>query len=281
MNNNSLIHLSLIKITGAKSDTFLQGQLTCDIHDITTTQSRLAAHCNAKGRVLTTLRVIHFQDNFYLLLPRNMLELTLKHLGKFAPFSRVTLAEEPALIIIGCYGENIANLLTTMIGNLPEQPDQVVSGEDWLCIRVLGNEPRFILLGTPTHINAIQQKLIPHDTLADEITWRLLDIQNSIPNIYPETTDLFTPHMLNYPQLNAVSFTKGCYVGQEIIARTHYLGKVKRHLELITLNTKLTYKPGDVLHNDKQQEIGIVIDAIHTTPQECQLLGVVQEGISS
>lgn len=279
MTHNQLIQLlslSLIKITGTKQDAFLQGQLTCDIRDITPAQSRLAAHCNAKGRVLATMRVINFQESFYLLLPRNMLELTLKGLGKFAPFSRVMLAEEPALTLIGCYGENITTHLTAILGNLPQQPDQVTRGEGWLCTRIHGSEPRFILMGMPIAIHALQQKLTPHCTvLTDDISWRLLDIQNGIANIYPETMNLFTPHMLNYPQLNAVSFTKGCYVGQEIIARTHYLGKAKRHLQLMTLDTEKLYHPGEILYNDKQQEIGIVIDAIHSSSRECQLLAVI------
>ncbi len=279
MNNfiTLLSDLVLIKVTGAKQDSFLQGQLTCDIGDINSTQSRLAAHCSAKGRVLASLRVIKFQDHFYLLLPKSMVEPTLKQLGKYAPFSRVMLEQEQEIIISGCYGEKISADLNLIVGDLPQQPDDAVTQKDLLCIRIRGDNPRFMLVGPKTVISDIQQKLMTYHSPDTDDAWRLLDIQNGIANIYPATMDLFTPHMLNYPQLNAVSFTKGCYVGQEIIARTHYLGKVKRQLKFLTITTEKNFNPGEGLYNDEQQEIGTIIDALHTTLVECQLLAVVQE----
>jgi tRNA-modifying protein YgfZ len=269
--------LALIKINGANAESFLQGQLTCDLREVSALQSRLAAHCNAKGRVLATLRVIKFQQDFYLILPSNMAALTLKELGKYAPFSRVTLQQSAEITLLGCYSDKIAQDLHQILGNLPKQPDEAITTPAAiLCIRLLADKPRFILIGHPTAMQPVQQTLSRQYPSVDSHIWRRLDIENGIAVISPPTSDLFTPHMLNYPQLNAVSFNKGCYIGQEVIARTHYLGKVKRHLTLLMLEKE--YRPGDKLYNAEQQKIGVVIDAVQTGPLEFRVLAVMQEG---
>ena len=106
--------------------------------------------------------------------------------------------------------------------------------------------------------------------------WQKEDIQNGFPNIYAKTTDTFTPHMLNLPKLEAASFNKGCYLGQEIIARTEHLGKVKRHLHFATMENTQLPKPGDIIKNNTQQTIGIIIDAI-SDKDKILFLAVIQD----
>jgi tRNA-modifying protein YgfZ len=105
--------------------------------------------------------------------------------------------------------------------------------------------------------------------------WKLQNIQAGIPTIYPETVGLFTPHQINLQLLNAVSFTKGCYTGQEIIARMQYLGKLKQQMYRVSIGCEKNFTPGTKLYNDAEQEVGELVDAAFAAPQNLQALVVL------
>lgn len=272
-----LSHLTFIAVRGARAAEFLQGQLTCDVREVNDTQSRLAAHCNPKGRVLSTFRVLCYQDQFYLLTPASMQPLVIEQLKRYAALFKVSLEPTEELLLLGCVGNTLAHDLALHFDGVPETVDTTHSKDALRIIRILGEQPRFMLYGTADAMTALSTELTNRYPQLDSTHWRLLDIQNGIPNIYPTSRELFTPHMLNYPTLNAVSFTKGCYIGQEVVARTQYLGKTKRHLWLATLDTDQLPAPGEKLYGDKEQETGTVVDAEFITAGSCQLLAVVNE----
>lgn len=274
-----LSNLELIALEGEKAADFLQGQVTCDVREIQDDQTRRAAHCNPKGRILSTFRVLKFAKRFYLLVPASMVDLIIVQLKKYAIFSKVILKRDDSLKVIGCVGKEIAETLEEILGKLPEEPDQAVFySHNILVTRVQGILPRFEIIGLSEAIISLQKTLVAKYQKESEEPWRLWEINSGVPTIYPETCDLFTPQMLNYPALNAVSFKKGCYTGQEVIARTHYLGKVKRHLHTLNLKIGRLPKPGDMLYDADKQAVGTVIDAALQTIGECRLLAVVQDG---
>lgn len=258
-------YFKFIQVQGDKAAHFLQGQLTCDIREVSSNQTRLGAYCNHKGRVLANLRVLQFNGDFYLELPATMANFAIQQLQKIALLSRVNL-KSTELISLNCY--------ISEINNLPEITDQAQIFQNVLIIKAPGTEPRYEIIGQPANIELIHKELSSKIKVIDNEQWQCLDIENGIPWIYPETQDLFTPHMLNFPQLNAVSFTKGCYVGQEVIARTHYLGATKRQLLNITLKAPQSPKPGDKIYNEAMQEIGIVVNAAISTTNQYHILAV-------
>lgn len=272
-----LSHLSLIKVLGAKADQFLQGQLTCDIRQINANQSLLGAHCNAKGRVLLSLRVLHFQDNFHLLLPQKMVDAAISRLKQYARLSRVQIEKVTELEAIGCIGTEVESTLKKF-SELPSGPDQATSKEGYSTLRMRGSQSRFILLGTKDSLHTPLEALSQNYPLLTANNWQLAEILAGIPTIYPETMDKFTPHMLNYPALNAVSFKKGCYIGQEVIARTEYLGKVKRRLHRAYLTSETLPQSGESLLNANQLEVGIILEAEYSEDKTCQVLAVLQNG---
>jgi folate-binding protein YgfZ len=209
--SNNLSYLSLIRIHGPDAEKFLQGQLTCDIHKLTPQQNILGAYCNYKGRVIAIFRLFLRNNNYYLLLPKSILENTFSTFKKYAMFSKVTL--------------------------------DIVDD-----FRVISDDPLF---NSSNHLN-------------DETQWRLFNIQQGIPTIYPQTNEMFTPHMLNLPELGAVSFNKGCYLGQEVIARTEYLGKSKRQMFQKEIISNKTLSPGEEVYNEASEKIGIIVDAVKT-----------------
>src|SRR5436190_6056482 len=251
-----LIDLGLIRASGKDAKRFLQGQLTCDLEEINANQSRLGAHCDVKGRIIATFRLFFFQNDYYFLLQRSTLPLLMGSLRKYAVFSKVTLTDvSKDWYKIGLYEATTKNLSTKQ--KLIHENNLAVS-DHTLSLSIPGPVPRIILLAPINESinfieNKFEQQSINH--------WHLLDIMAGIPTVYPETSGQFTPHQLNFPELGGVSFSKGCYIGQEIIARTHYLENSKSRLYRVTFQSQnLPPLPGTPLFdNDQKTEKGILI----------------------
>ena len=268
------INCSLIKITGHDAEKFLQGQLTCDMREVTTTQSRLGAYCNHKGRVLATFRIFIWQQAYYLILPQTMSENVIQQLRKYAIFSKVNLEKIEIMHGIGIYGTDAETLLKPYMKHVPTTVDEVAQTADLVMIRVPDELPRFEIYTNQETAARLLEELGKHAQTKNANTWQLLNIRAGIATVYPATSEQFTPHMLNLHTVNAVSFTKGCYVGQEVIARTHYLGKSKRTLQYLVIHSVNALKPGDKLLDDNQQDIGIIVNAVRTGQEKQELLAV-------
>lgn len=256
-NTIDLIDLGLIRISGKDAKQFLQGQLTCDLEEISADQSRLGAHCDIKGRVIASFRLFFYQNDYYFVLPRSTLPLLLTSLQKYAVFSKVKLTDiSNDWKKIGLYGSSMEDLLNEQ-KLYSDQENGVAESAHKLSLSIPGPVSRSILLApvpeSIVFINAeLEQQNVEH--------WHLLDIMAGIPTIYPETSGQFTPHQLNFPQIGGVSFNKGCYIGQEIIARTQYLGKSKSRLYRVSFETNNPPLPGtSLLDDDQKTEKGTLI----------------------
>lgn len=113
-------------------------------------------------------------------------------------------------------------------------------------------------------------------TLWSEDNWQLQDIRNGIPTIYPETIGAFTPHQINFQLINGISFNKGCYIGQEIIARMHYLGKLKQQMYRVSFSSNQLPIPGTKVYNSQKQEIGTLINAATAINRDYEALVILQ-----
>lgn len=270
---NSKVDLTdwgLMQVSGKNAKQFLQGQVTCNLEEINAQQSRLGAYCDVKGRVQATFRLFFYQDAYYFLLPRSMTAQLISSLQKYAVFSKVSLRDASEdWQITGLDGPSITKQADTQWFN-PSINSLAQSGHT-LSLSVPGPHPRFILL-TPNNasivFNDLSQQTNNH--------WQLLDIIAGIPTIYPETTGQFTPHQLNYPAIGGVSFNKGCYLGQEIIARTHYLGQSKSRLYRVSFTTQQPPTPGNPLFADKPSAIGTLITSASTEENQYQALACLQ-----
>lgn len=211
-----LSHLGLLSIAGKDAEKLLQGQLTCDLTEVCATQSRLGAHCNPQGRIISLFRLFNYQDQYYLQMPKELLPIAKAALQKYAVFYKVTISIDDTLQQAGYY----ADALRTRYPELPLENNAAICINDTLIIKIPGSVERYLLIGA--HLD-IENKIA-------ESSWKMLDIRANIPAIYPETSEKFLPHEINLPLLNAVSFKKGCFTGQEIIARMEYRGKLKKHL---------------------------------------------------
>lgn len=266
--------VSLIKVVGEKARDFLQGQFTCDLTEVTETETRLGGHCNAKGRLRLTGRLLMLNETLHLLLPTSMVESAVASLQKYALLSKVTLTLAAHFQVLGYVGTCPKHFALPILAK--DQATLVAFSSFpllWVCVTPR-NTPRFLILGDASAIGEFKQTL--HATLPEKPSeaWRLQDIEEGIPHIYPQTREVFTPHMVNYIELNGVHFKKGCYIGQEIIARTQYLGKSKRHLSRLKKPMEHLPLPGETLYSEQETSLGIVVDSVLDSNGEAVILYV-------
>ena len=233
-NGNLITDLSdygLICVRGEDAEQFLQGQLTNDVRLVDETTAQYSAYCSPKGRILTGLMIFKRQDCYYLQLPRTLLEPTLSRLKMFVLIAKVTLEDaSDSLVHIGCSGADVEADLQSAVGAIPGQVWQCTQSDNITVIRIPGQLPRFEIVCELEQAEKIWTALDVRAAPAGSFAWEMLDIDNGIATIYPETSDAFVPQMVNMHLIDAVSFKKGCYTGQEIVARMQYLGKLKRRL---------------------------------------------------
>mgnify|MGYP002631535892 CR=1 FL=1 len=231
-----LTHLGLIAVTGADAAAFLQAQLSNDLHAVTETRSQLSAWCSAKGRALAVMRVYLHSATYYLQLPRDQLEFVLQRLRMYVLRSQVTLTDaSPLLVQLGMSGAEAPALLTHTLGTSVSATNNSVtslslSGATVSVLTLPGVQPRFAVITSPAMADTLQRQWASAATRIGSDGWSLLDIRAGIPSLCSATQDLFIPQMLNLDLIGALSFSKGCYPGQEIVARTHHLGAVKRRM---------------------------------------------------
>ena len=237
-----LSHFGIISAYGEDGNEFLQAQFTNDINEVDEAHSQLSALCSPKGRMLCNFRIFRREQTFYLTLPYELLEAALSRLRMFVLRSRVTLEDaSDALMGIGASGERMVDHLRDIVGELPENVDESIQFNDYTVIRVAGVVPRFEIYGLLEPMKKLWQSLDVHATPVGASVWELLNIQAGIPVITAATIDSYVPQMANMHLVNGVSFDKGCYPGQEIVARMHYLGKLKRRMYRIGFNACLLY----------------------------------------
>ncbi len=233
-----LTQVSILQVSGLDAATFLQGQVTCNIHDITETQAGFGAFCNAKGRVLSSFIVLRNAKNFLIILPAELITPIRHHLQKYILRADVKLTDcATELCITGLQVHSLAHSLA-----LPEGHLQCLTRDSLTLIRLEGKATRYIAIADTSHTTTFwseltQHQFMPHDTS----DWELLDIYDGIPWLSPQTSGEYTPQMLNLDKLGGISFNKGCYTGQEIVARTHYLGQAKR--AMFIAQTELNQSP--------------------------------------
>ena len=271
--------LSVIEVSGDDSKSFLQGQLTNDINVISPSLSQLSGLCTPKGRLKALFSIFSDKDKLYLQLPRPLLEETLKRLKMFVMMSKVELIDvSDTLIKIGIYGDKAELHLTDNGFTIPNETNSVTQHNDMLLIRLHGDKPRFECVGTNDKIQHLWEKLQTNAKLLNTEHWKLLDIYAGLPNVFASSREAFIPQMLNLQVLDGINFKKGCYTGQEIVARMQYLGKLKRRMYRAHCDAHDLPVPGDPLYSaisKSGQGSGNIVDAQFSPNGGIDLLAVI------
>ena len=227
----ALTHLGFVRVAGDEARDFLQAQLATDVRPVTAERSTLAAWCSPRGRVLASFRLLLRDDAFWMVLPREQVEPVSRRLRMFVLRSRVVVDPvEDGLAALGLAGEAAAETLAALGLPAPAEPG-AVSGEGGAAVvRAPGPAPRFEIYAPPADLARIWSGAVERVRPAGTTAWQYLEVEAGVPVVPLALSDAFVPQMLNLQALGAVSFRKGCYPGQEVVARTQYLGKLKRRL---------------------------------------------------
>lgn len=273
-------HLGLIAVQGADAATFLQGQLTNDIREISATHSQISAYCSPKGRMLACMRIFMRDDTYYLSLPRDILDATLQRLRMFVLRAKVTLSDaSDTLVYIGYAGEHAAETLNAALGAVPTHPNEAISINGLTLLRLPhAHASRFGVIGAFAAAQTLWNSLRVSAQPVGANVWDLLDIRAGIPTVYTATREAFVPQMANLDSIGGISFKKGCYTGQEIVARMHYLGTLKRRMFLAEIITEAAPQPGDALYASgaaNTQSIGTLVAAQRGSRGSYEALAVV------
>lgn len=272
-------HYRWIAIRGDDAADFLQGQLSCDVPRLAQETSLLTGYCNPQGRLLACPRLLRQSDNYLLRLPDQLAAPILQRLRLFVLRARVTLqALDEAWDHIGLIGPDSPDVLGRHSANVPATSGGVAHDDSCRIIRVPGTLPRFELLGPQARLQSLRQALAPDVKPVDTAYWTLSEILAGLPEVYPETQNNFIPQMVNLDLIGGIAFEKGCYVGQEIVARTHYLGRLKRRMLRLHSDRAPALRAGDALlaaGGDSSQPLGQVVRAAALAEGGTELLAVM------
>ena len=264
-----LSHLALIDVSGEDADDFLNGQFTTNIKQLAKDHLQFSAWCNPKGQVKTTIFIYRHETGFNILLPTELKDPFLKQLQMYIMRSNVKLIDKSdELVRVGIQTNN-NKLLAELMESVPEQKGKITIENDLHCLHAFGSEntsQRYIFIGSVERLINLWQKYSQHSTTVGTAAWELLDIQAAYPWLSSQTTEKFLPQMLNLDLIDGLNYQKGCYPGQEIIARLHFRGQLKRSLYLATCSLDAQPEIADQLYaNDHENSVGIVINVQKNT----------------
>ncbi|WP_460155926.1 CAF17-like 4Fe-4S cluster assembly/insertion protein YgfZ [Pseudomonas sp. S2_H10] len=269
----TLSHEGVLAVRGADASKFLQGQLTCNLNYLSDSRASLGARCTQKGRMQSSFRILLEGDGVLLAMATELLEPQLADLKKYAVFSKSKLTDESAAWVR--FGVDHGDAALVSLGlDLPAETDSVVRNDGLIAIRV--SPQRAELWVATAQADAVKGKLAAALGEGDLNQWLLGQVRAGIGQVMAGTRELFIPQMLNLQAIGGVSFKKGCYTGQEIVARMQYLGKLKRRLYRLQLAADELPEPGTALFSPTHgSAIGEVVLAARTG-QEIELLAVLQ-----
>jgi folate-binding protein YgfZ len=269
-NDNALYpiaQLSILKVSGDDAAQFLQGQLTCNMKELTEQNSFFAGFCNAKGRVISTLLILKHIDVFLIILPTSLLEEVKNRLQKYVLRAKVSLQngnDEFCLSGLRCTPELAVHLAV---------PEVDFSRNNYFL--KLPNAHYLLIAEVAETITRWTELLKQGFQMQSSHDWQALDLHAGLAWLDSTNSEQFIPQMLNLDKLGGISLTKGCYTGQEVVARTHYLGKAKRELFLAETATDVEFAVDTSVIDTTGQLVGQML-TIFPEAKSCKLLLVLQ-----
>lgn len=243
-------------VSGPDARAFLQNQLSADLDEVTERRGQISAWHDPKGRVLAVLRVLPWPQGFALVMPAGLADAIAQRLRMYVLRAKVTLQAGPPV-----FGLAPAAGARPPLDGAGPAPLAATLGEANSTLRMPGRAG-WLIVGDPG--GAIVDRAASSD-------WERAELEAGIPEVYPETSGQFVAQMLNLDRIGAVSFTKGCYPGQEIVARAHHLGRVKRRARLFSVAG-----PAPAIGDNLDDSAGTVV-RVATGKGDCLLMAVVSE----
>lgn len=226
-----LVHLSILEVAGADAERFLQGQTSAQLSLAQGDFAAPTAFCTAKGRMLANAQLLRVaEERYWLLLDRDLLEPLRTHLAKFAVFYKAEIRPRDDLAVIGLIGREAPALVEARLDITPPTTWQQIGHDERVVLRHPGQRPRLVICLPQEEAVEVWDTLARSATPVGNAVWQLHDIQAGLAWLNAEHQDSYLPQMINWEALGGISFKKGCYTGQEVVARAHFRGQVKKRL---------------------------------------------------
>lgn len=241
---------ALIKVSGEDAESFLQNQLSNDIKNVTETAHQASAWCSPKGRIIATFQIFKRAECFYLSLSADLLEHVIKKLRMYVMMSKVTLEDVTESVVHFGY----TGALQKIINDAPSASGQTIQNGNLSILRIAGNTPRYEIFSDTLTSNSsdsiddakqLWEQCAENATTINSNGWDYLNILAGLPDISEASSEAWIPQMVNYIAVGGVDFKKGCYPGQEVVARLNYLGKTKRRMYHLQIDTDQLPAIGD------------------------------------
>ncbi|MEQ8516177.1 MAG: hypothetical protein RIC38_11270 [Chromatocurvus sp.] len=268
----------LLHFTGGQVPTFLQGQLTCDCLAVSATQSTPGALCSAQGRVVTDCRVLQLDENhFALRLAREVRDTTHDTLKKYAMFSRTQISErDDAWALLGVWGTDAAAALQATVGAVPAGRDSCARTDDLVACQADDSGEAFELVVTVEALPAVLDALSTQARERPEADWQQDELRRGIIRTTADLSGDHVPQVLNYDLAGLLNFRKGCYIGQEVVARLHYRGKSKRRCGVYAAAPGAAVETGaGLVSPDSDRKVGSVLRAIAADGKDTLFVALV------
>ena len=258
LNSEALLHIS-----GPDTLTFLQGQSSCDTRELNPEHALPGIYCTPKGRVVCDFLLCELgEDHFALRLRREIRPTSAAAFGKYIIFSKATLEDNrDDWAVIGIWGEDARTVLSNLLGAAPEQRYRTIGGEGFLLVQVDDEGTSYECYLRDDRAASITSELRNEAQESDEGDWQCAQIPHGVVRITEALIEEFVPQTLNYDLTGHISFKKGCYTGQEVVARLHYRGTPKRRTFLGTVPSSTLCNPGSLVYaSDSDKAIGSVVN---------------------
>ncbi len=271
---NTDLTQGLIKVYGEDAESFLQNQLTNEVANVSETTHQITAWCSPKGRIITTLRLFKREDAYYLSLAQDMIEHVLKKLSMYVMMSKVSLEDvTESYVHLGVSGDFAGQDLEALLGeSLPSEADSAKIINGLTVLKLADKTPRYEIFGDLESSNV----LVGNIKVAPDYHWEYLNIVAGIPHISQASSEAWIPQMINFIQVNGVDFKKGCYPGQEIVARLNYLGKTKRRMYRLLIDTDQLPAINDSILSTNDKAAGKILNAVINPEGKVEALAVLK-----
>jgi len=277
MITSDLSQCGLIAITGDDAQAFLHAQFTSDVKALALNHSQYSGYCTPKGRLLASFLLWRDEQGYFMELPAELREPIQKRLSMYILRSKVKVRDASGeFACFGVAGEQAAANLKQLVSEVPRAPHEVTHHDGITVIRL--PDERFTVVVARQKAEAIHKALAANARAITTRYWDWLAIRTGIAIITRATQEEFVPQMVNFDAIGAVSFNKGCYPGQEIVARMHYLGRLKQRMVLANIATDAVPQPGDKLYSAElgDQASGSIVNAAASPDGGCDVLAVIQ-----
>lgn len=274
----------LLQVFGREATIFLQGQFSCDVTKLTLEKSSLGSHNTAKGRMRSSFRLALIEENNYLLRVHASIESQAKAaLAKYIVFSKAEVDVAADWVAIGLHGKNAVDALNNIFSMVPDVDYQQHIQQQAVLICTSAKYKSYELYLHEDKAIELWPQLSQGLTVSNAKQHQLLEHAQGLAFVEAKTFEEYIPQMFNYQATPAISFTKGCYTGQEIVARMHYLGKLKRHLYHYSAEFEPPLQVNDaVFMEGREQSIGNIVSVVKTAANRWDFLVVLtDEGASA